>query len=518
MKMKWSATMKTWGAIGKGHMIENTDMRAAPYTVRRATWAARLVLMGALLPAWIWATRGSAADPASAAGNIPASGSAPDAAPHDPALAGCFAVFTAPRCALPQSDHFVIRALTLSVMLPVLLLLANPNSVEAAGSSRPAVPSWQIQPSANPSQYDNYLLAADGTSTNVWAVGRTEGSGSPNIHSLIERLTANGWVQVPSPSPGTSATYLNSVAALADDNAWAVGYSLNNNGPSQTVTMHWDGASWNLVPSPNAGPSSALRSVGGRGANDIWAVGSADPNGTYLNIAMHWDGASWSMTPTPQPGSLSQLFAVTSLGPDDAWAAGQSTDSSGGGHPLTMHWDGSAWNVVPTPDGPGGGVLWSIKAFSGSDIWVVGEDYPCIPCEATLVEHWNGTAWTIVPSANVNPHASWLYSVRGISSQDLWAVGGTTPVNAGTVQPMIIHWDGKTWSSVPVQPRGPSDSTLFGLVILPQASPMAHACAPSNCSALWDGYAVGDSYTPNVGNQTLVETTVPPRTAPRRSK
>jgi hypothetical protein len=57
---------------------------------------------------------------------------------------------------------------------------------------------------------------------------------------------------VPSPNGGTGYNYLASVSALTSNDVWAVGH--NNTGAfsiNRTMTEHWDGTAWTVVPSPN---------------------------------------------------------------------------------------------------------------------------------------------------------------------------------------------------------------------------------------------------------------------------
>ena len=77
---------------------------------------------------------------------------------------------------------------------------------------------------------------------------------------------------------------LEGIAALSPTDAWIVGeYG------AETFVEHWDGASWSIVPSPNADESTgALNSLYAvarvPGTRTLWAVGSYDSyasNGTH---------------------------------------------------------------------------------------------------------------------------------------------------------------------------------------------------------------------------------------------
>ena len=63
--------------------------------------------------------------------------------------------------------------------------------------------------------------------------------------SLTAASAASAWVETPEPNAGA----LFSVAALTDSDVWAVGFGYGS--PALTLTQHWDGSAWSVVPSPN---------------------------------------------------------------------------------------------------------------------------------------------------------------------------------------------------------------------------------------------------------------------------
>jgi hypothetical protein len=68
---------------------------------------------------------------------------------------------------------------------------------------------------------------------------------------------------------------------VSTGDVWAVGWIYNN--PSHTLTLHWNGVNWSIVPSPNVGTApSTLSGVAVVSANNIWTVGryyNASPSG-----------------------------------------------------------------------------------------------------------------------------------------------------------------------------------------------------------------------------------------------
>ncbi len=222
-------------------------------------------------------------------------------------------------------------------------------------------------------------LAAD----DVWAVGGY-GQGAPG-RTLIEHWDGMAWTVVPSPNKGPFPNSLSAVTAIAPDDVWAVGTWFTKAFDDRTLTLHWDGTSWQRVPSPNAGPASAandLVSVSANATDDVWAVGS---RGLHT-LTVHWDGTSWSIAPSPTPGGLADLAAVVAVGPDDVWAAGGSVDRQvNAGRTLVEHWDGLGWTVVASPNkGPSDNHLWGISAVTGrmlaiGDRFIGGGTGPLVP-------------------------------------------------------------------------------------------------------------------------------------------
>src|SRR3954454_18785093 len=178
------------------------------------------------------------------------------------------------------------------------------------------------------------LAAVDARSANdIWAVGRMGQNGAER--TLIERWNGKAWTVVPSPNRGTDSTpnVLTGVAALSAANVWAVGYISGSDNRRSSLTLHWNGNAWSIVPSPQPGShQTALASVAGGKATDVWAVGNyTDPTGNYKTMAIHWNGSTWSLSPTPNPSAVDGyhvLSAVTALKSGLVWGAGYYQPSS----------------------------------------------------------------------------------------------------------------------------------------------------------------------------------------------
>jgi hypothetical protein len=206
------------------------------------------------------------------------------------------------------------------------------------------------------------------------------------------------------------------------------------NGMTQTLTEHWDGSTWTVVPSPDPGSANnELRSVRGTSPSDVWAVGASYNGTTDKTLTMHWNGHTWAQVATPSPGTSADVIGVRGTSSTDYWAVGDTT-VGGVSQTLALHRNGQKWARVATPD-PGGPTVGSfligVAGTSATDTWAVGGT-----ADGTLILHWDGSHWTQVPSPN--PGASdGLNAVAASAPSNVWAVGrfNATGVN----QTLAIH-------------------------------------------------------------------------------
>lgn len=94
--------------------------------------------------------------------------------------------------------------------------------------------------------------------------------------------------------------YLTGVVAISTNDVWSVGYYLNNK-TLQTLTEHWDGTSWSIVPSlnPDLHSDQLHRVARVTNTGQVWSVGDRHPynqrtlterrDGTALSVIPSWD-------------------------------------------------------------------------------------------------------------------------------------------------------------------------------------------------------------------------------------
>jgi hypothetical protein len=207
--------------------------------------------------------------------------------------------------------------------------------------------TWSQVISPNPSPGGNYLFDVSAESaTDAWAVGWDE---IPSEHgTLILHWDGTRWSYVKSPNPGSGSNELHGVSAVSPTDAWAVGDSRDLTTPvHDTLILHWNGMRWSHVKSPNPSAEfNTLTDVSAVSPTDAWAVGLYwDQAGIGHSMVLHWDGATWSQVKSPNLGSEhSALYSVTAVSPKDVWAVGDYQEA--GIHGLVLHWDGTRWSQV----------------------------------------------------------------------------------------------------------------------------------------------------------------------------
>lgn len=354
---------------------------------------------------------------------------------------------------LPKIRAFPAMAVALVVAVAGVTLWARVLPREGV-RTQPAPGDRQEEPGPAagipaPPPMGQELWAVDAASaSDVWAVGSRYVDDTYRARSLILHWDGQAWTRVASPDIGM----LTDVAAASEDSAWAIG--------GEDKILHWDGTTWEVSAHP-APPSAFFSSIDASGPDDAWAVGMqygaewvdqyGDRNVGYDTFAMHWDGAAWTVVPSPNGAPRhNNVESVLALSPTDAWMIGYSQEGS---HPrtLTMHWDGTTWSLIPSPD-PGSdfNVLWGMGTDSAGGVWAVGHYGDPDSRFMALYMWWDGSEWQVVPGPSGEALHQTPTALSGASANDTWAVGSEP-----TSSFLVAHWDGSSWSTVEAEiPQG----------------------------------------------------------------
>lgn len=175
---------------------------------------------------------------------------------------------------------------------------------------------------------------------------------------------------------------------------------------------------WQIV---YEGLPSALLSVWGTSATDVWMVGADARDGTGP-LVLHYDG-EWErvstgldaggfwwvfgfeggpiymggeggvivryqdgvFTPMTTPGT-GTVFGIWGASPDDVWAVGAASDASAG---FVWRLEGDAWVPEPTlpEEVPSRAAIWKVYGTARNDVWLVGSN--------GVSMHWDGSALSL---------------------------------------------------------------------------------------------------------------------------
>ncbi len=296
-----------------------------------------------------------------------------------------------------------------------------------------------------------------------------DGPDTPNAPGASEAVAAGGFT--PGKLP-VSGTVLSSGVQLDSHTAWATGYQVAVTGPhvrfTPVVVSHDDrrGAQWTELPLPAPDFTMRANTIAGSSTHDAWVFGDREPT-TGRILAEHWDGAHWASTSIePPPGELYDLNFLGSSAPrpDSAWAVGTASIVTGrtpgpnGGSTietrttgLIEHWDGAAWHRMSADGIDGDWWLNSVTEIARDDVWAVGNT--AAPDDKPVLLHYDGRAWSRVAAPALTGLAGEYQSVAASGPKDVWVVGRAVLADKDRGHPLVAHFDGRTWTTVPA-PEG----------------------------------------------------------------
>jgi hypothetical protein len=380
------------------------------------------------------------------------------------------------------------------VTLAAGVVVAPVASVGAiVGADAVAQATWTQVPSPNSPGSNELQGAAGADPSHVWAVGRVVDADvhASTYRSLILRWNGTAWGAAAHPHFANNHA-LRGVAAVSATNAWAVGTRQVASGGLVTLVERWNGTRWRVIASPNPDPDG-LNELAGvsavpSSAGSLWAVGySSKPDANFgtLNLILRRAAGDWQVLSSPTFTPEDHLEAVDATRPNDAWSVGWGSTSPFGGTAvgIALRWNGTGWRSVPIPQ-PSPIMLFGVEALAPDNVWAVGHTYLGGPHWIPLILHWDGTTWSraTIPAF---PSGGQLRDIVALSPTNIYAVGlDGEGFNAET---LVLHWDSTAWTKQ-VTPSPPVGPKLYG----------AAAVGPST---VW---GVGYRYDPDLlANQTL---------------
>jgi hypothetical protein len=340
--------------------------------------------------------------------------------------------------------------------------------VLALSTSAPAasVSTWSIVPSANATSNSNNTLDSVSCSGPMFCMAVGGYDGAVTGLTLTESWNGASWSVVPSPNASpTHFNQLNGVSCASAASCVAVG-TYSDGTKNLTLAESWNGSSWIVDTTVNpstasAAPDQGFNSVACTSPTSCIAVGSYTVGvNTIQTLVESWNGSTWSVVPSPNTSTMLDNFfnGVACSTPTSCVAVGQF--GSPISQTLTEWWNGVSWAIVASPNTSPtfSNVLNSVTCTNSSFCMAVGyDDTGSSP--PSLIEMWNGTAWSIVsgPSTSVpNSDENFLYGVSCTDPSNCVAAGHWS--NTGDVKDstLIESWDGSAWSVTPSPNASPT--------------------------------------------------------------
>ncbi|NEA24144.1 hypothetical protein [Actinomadura bangladeshensis] len=247
------------------------------------------------------------------------------------------------------------------------------------------------------------------------------------------------------------------------------------------------------VPLPFFWPYNYLYDIDAASPDSVWIAGHQGEwylpvNGRTVHgnpVVRRWKGGDWVEYDLQNLSSEGHIDDVDAVGPEDVWIAGTKWHDTGGSEPYVAHFAGSGFTQVGLPAGaadggarlqagPSGVWLTTSDAIysrtdgawtrvaprpdmylhtayirAADDIWALGT--ASITESPLVARHWDGRTWQSVP---VRPPVDTvvIYDVLALSPADAWAVGHRTASGGRDTSPLLMHWDGTSWTSTAVPP------------------------------------------------------------------
>jgi hypothetical protein len=359
-------------------------------------------------------------------------------------------------------------ATALAVCLPAAPLLAGP---AWAASSK----SWTVQPTPSPGKRSTLQAVSCASPSACIAVGSSFPASAPSGQALAERWNGTAWKIQPVAAPaGATGATLDGVSCPAPSTCAAAGSYQASSGAQESLAERWNGTTWVIqrTPNPRGDVSGVnLTAISCPAVSACTAVGVYTvSSGAQKTLAEHWNGTTWAIQPTPNAGGdLAALNAVSCPSLSACTAAGTHLTSSGAQKTLAEHWNGTTWAIQPTPNPAGDSpVLAGVSCAAATTCTATGTYDNSAGHQKTLAERWNGTSWAIQPTASPAGTFPALLAVSCLSSAACTATG--TYDTAHGWKTLAEHWNGNTWTVQPTPDPAGDVPTLTGVSCLPDGS------------------------------------------------
>jgi hypothetical protein len=175
---------------------------------------------------------------------------------------------------------------------------------------------WTVVSSPNPLPCNNLFGGAAISADDAWAVGQT--FDDVTAMPLALHWDGTSWIEQDQGLPDHGIGF-DSISADAPNDVWAVG----------DIIARWNGSTWEVLGTlPQNGTTRGIAAIA---PDDVWVVGTQLVGRRALTLTEHWDGTSWTIVPSPNetsngsdklmsvPHSVPTTYGRSVTGPRTAW-------------------------------------------------------------------------------------------------------------------------------------------------------------------------------------------------------
>jgi tripartite motif-containing protein 71 len=249
-----------------------------------------------------------------------------------------------------------------------------------------------------------------------------------------------------------------------------ISYEKKGNDWTRRTVVKPEGVTWGGFDGVSCSSSTACTGVG-----NIWEGENIKPG------AARWNGSSWSFQSVPKPESsdYSMLKGVSCPTSTYCVAVGHYRKSSGQWGTLSAVWSGGAWTLpsTPNPEGWVEGSIDDVSCMSTTNCIAGGSYVATGGSVKPMILKWNGTSWSFQAPARTT---GYIYGLSCASASFCMAVG---------MGPAGERWDGTKWiTSTPPDPPEIEGSFLYDVSCASESS--CTAVGATRRAPRWFGWAV----------------------------
>jgi hypothetical protein len=317
-------------------------------------------------------------------------------------------------------------------------------------------------------------IAASVTATLALAlIPATSGAAVANTAPSTDEPTLSGvraatrpacWVKVKLP-PNSGRGRLTDLVRVGRT-TWAFGVAPGVSSARPTALRN-SGGGWRATQVPLRGVSGLMGGDAEKGGA-TWAVGFRRPGVSMQPISMRWRNGRWVNVRVPDPpGPGASLADVEVLPSGRAWAVG--TRLQGGRtRPYVVRWAGRWQRFEPKISAREAGLA-AVTSDPGDRIWAVGWQLKAGGSKPLILRR-SGAGWKTLDTSGLVDGQAVLTDIDFASADTAYASGFEMPTESVRYVPLLLRWNGTTWSRMALPWDGSMSALLHGVATGPKGA------------------------------------------------